>query len=47
MSEDDSPQMKELLKDHPKLVGMLFAVTLAISQAGAAAATSGSVTAGP
>jgi hypothetical protein len=47
MSEDDSATVKELLKDHPKLIGMLFAATLAISQAGAAAATSGSVVSGP
>jgi hypothetical protein len=48
MSEDDSATVTELLKEHPKLVGMLFAVTIAISQAGAAAAsTAGSVTAGP
>jgi hypothetical protein len=48
MSEDDSATVKELLKDHPKLIGMLFAVTLAISQAGAVAAdTHGSVVAGP
>jgi|GEM_PF-681233 len=48
MSEDDSATVKELLKEHPKLIGMLFAVTLAISQASAVAAeTSGSVHAGP
>jgi hypothetical protein len=48
MSEDDSATVKELLKDHPKLIGMLFAATLAISQAGAVAAdTIGSTTAGP
>jgi len=48
MSEDDSATVKELLKEHPKLIGMLFAVTIAISQASAVAAdTIGSTTSGP
>jgi len=48
MSEtDETTTVAELLKDHPKIVGMLFALTLAISQAGAVAATAGSTTAGP
>jgi hypothetical protein len=48
MSEEgETTTVKELIKNHPKLVGMLFATMIAISQASAAAATAASTTAGP
>jgi len=46
MSEDDSA-IRSYLAEHPKMMGVLFTLTLLLTQAGSAVAASATVTAGP
>lgn len=44
---DDNSRMEAYLKNHPRMIGVLFTIMLAISQMGTAAAASGTTTVGP
>lgn len=46
MSGNNS-RMKAYLKNHPRMIGVLFTMLLVISQMGTAAAACGSTTVGP
>jgi len=46
MSEDTSATA-EWLKNHPRMLGVLFTMMILLSEAGAVAAGDGGVTAGP
>lgn len=47
MSEKSTNAVAAYLKDHPRMMGVLFTMMLLLSQAGTVAATNASVTSGP
>jgi hypothetical protein len=47
MSEDTTSGLASYLKEHPRMMGVLFTLTLLLSQAGTVAAGNAGVTSGP
>ncbi|MFB6303281.1 MAG: hypothetical protein ABEH78_10540 [Haloferacaceae archaeon] len=47
MSEDTTSGLASYLKDHPRMMGVLFTLTLLLSQAGTAVAGNAGATSGP
>jgi len=43
----ETTDLESILKDHPRLLGILFGATVLLSQIGPVAASAGSVNAGP